>query len=112
MSRRGFTAALAILFALLVSGCASMRGEPLPRVTIVTEFGEITAELYPEKAPVTVANFLRYAEAGHFTNGTFFRTVRPTTSRMIPFASPSFRRASIPRAIVNGSLPFRSSART
>ena len=27
-----------------------------------TPFGEITAELYPEKAPTTVANFLSYVK--------------------------------------------------
>ena len=35
----------------------------------------MVAELYPEKAPVTVANFLHYVDAGYFTNGQFFRTV-------------------------------------
>jgi peptidyl-prolyl cis-trans isomerase A (cyclophilin A) len=62
--------------ALVTAGCASAPSSTLPRVTIVTELGEITAELYPEQAPVTVANFLRYVEAGHFANGSFFRTVR------------------------------------
>src|SRR5687767_4805670 len=63
--------------SLVLAGCATTSRTPLPRVTIVTEMGEITAELYPEQAPLSVANFLRYAEAGHFTNGNFFRTVRP-----------------------------------
>jgi peptidyl-prolyl cis-trans isomerase A (cyclophilin A) len=77
MSTRSLAVAFALPFALALAGCLTMRGEPLPRVTIVTEYGEITAELYPDRAPVTVANFLRYVEAGHFTNGNFFRTVRP-----------------------------------
>jgi len=36
--------------------------------------GDITLELYPDKAPVTVANFLEYAKAG-FYNGTIFHRV-------------------------------------
>jgi len=44
-------------------------------VTLQTELGDIEVELYSKKAPVTVANFLRYVEAGFFTEGRFFRTV-------------------------------------
>jgi peptidyl-prolyl cis-trans isomerase A (cyclophilin A) len=37
--------------------------------------GEIKVELYPEKAPITVANFLRYLDEGLYDGTTFFRTV-------------------------------------
>ena len=47
-----------------------------PRVRIKTEFGDIVLELYPEQAPITVANFLGYVDARHYDGGTFFRTVR------------------------------------
>jgi cyclophilin family peptidyl-prolyl cis-trans isomerase len=46
-----------------------------PRVMIQTELGDIEAELYPDEAPITVANFLRYVDGGFFTGGSFFRTV-------------------------------------
>ena len=46
------------------------------RIRIVTELGAIEAELFPARAPATVANFLRYVDGGFFTDGTFFRTVR------------------------------------
>ena len=32
-------------------------------------------ELAADKAPVTVANFLKYVNEGHYTGGSFFRTV-------------------------------------
>lgn len=44
-------------------------------VNILTEHGAITVALYPNRAPVTVANFLRYVEAGYYDGGSFFRTV-------------------------------------
>ena len=44
------------------------------RVEIRTSAGSFVLELYPEKAPKTVANFLRYAEDG-FYNGTIFHRV-------------------------------------
>lgn len=46
------------------------------RIRIVTTMGAIEAELYPARAPGTVANFLRYVDGGYFTDGSFFRTVR------------------------------------
>jgi peptidyl-prolyl cis-trans isomerase A (cyclophilin A) len=49
---------------------------PLPRATIVTELGEIVVEFEPEKAPITVTNFLRYMDAAYFDGGRFHRTVK------------------------------------
>ncbi len=46
-----------------------------PRVVIRTELGDITVELYPDKAPVTVANFLKYVKEKRFKEATFYRTV-------------------------------------
>jgi peptidyl-prolyl cis-trans isomerase A (cyclophilin A) len=47
---------------------------PIP-IRIVTEYGDIDAELDSARAPITVTNFLRYVDAHLFDNGTFFRTV-------------------------------------
>jgi peptidyl-prolyl cis-trans isomerase A (cyclophilin A) len=45
-------------------------------VDIETEIGRITLRLYPSKAPLTVANFLRYVDARNYDGGTFYRSVR------------------------------------
>jgi peptidyl-prolyl cis-trans isomerase A (cyclophilin A) len=42
---------------------------------IKTSLGDITVELYPQKAPITVANFLKYVDAHLYDNTTFFRSV-------------------------------------
>jgi peptidyl-prolyl cis-trans isomerase A (cyclophilin A) len=42
---------------------------------IKTSLGDITVELYPKKAPITVANFLKYVDAHFYDNTTFFRSV-------------------------------------
>lgn len=42
---------------------------------IKTSLGDITFELYPKKAPITVANFLKYVDAHLYDNTTFFRSV-------------------------------------
>ncbi len=46
----------------------------LPVVEIKTSMGNIKIELYPEKAPVTVKNFLNYVAKKHY-NGTIFHRV-------------------------------------
>jgi cyclophilin family peptidyl-prolyl cis-trans isomerase len=45
-----------------------------PRVALETSAGRIVVELYPDKAPRTVANFLSYVRDGHY-NGTIFHRV-------------------------------------
>ena len=47
-----------------------------PVVTLETTKGTITIELYPEKAPETVANFIQYTQDG-FYDGTIFHRVIP-----------------------------------
>jgi peptidyl-prolyl cis-trans isomerase A (cyclophilin A) len=47
-----------------------------PQVDFKTSLGTIRVELYPAKAPKTVANFLQYVKDGHY-NGTIFHRVIP-----------------------------------
>ena len=52
----------------------AMGQDAAPRVALETNHGTIVLELNPEKAPVTVANFLQYAERGWY-DGTIFHRV-------------------------------------
>jgi peptidyl-prolyl cis-trans isomerase A (cyclophilin A) len=69
---------IGLAFALvLMTGAYAQELSPPVRIRIETVPGIIIAELYPDKAPVTVANFLRYVDGGFFDGGCFMRTVRP-----------------------------------
>ena len=46
-------------------------------IVIETELGVIEAGLDAQRAPVTVANFLQYVDAGYYSGGRFHRTVTP-----------------------------------
>ncbi len=46
-----------------------------PTVIMKTKFGTIVAELYPGKAPLTVANFERYIRENRLKDALFYRTV-------------------------------------
>ena len=47
-----------------------------PKVIFSTTLGDITIELYSDKAPVTVKNFLTYVDEGYYS-GTIFHRVIP-----------------------------------
>lgn len=67
--------ALALAFTLL-TGTPVMSETSNPTVTLETTEGTIVIELYPNEAPITVANFLEYAKS-NFYNGTIFHRVIP-----------------------------------
>ncbi len=68
---------LALLSALGVLAAVT----PVPavesaKVALETSKGRVVLELYPDKAPATVKNFLDYVAAGHY-DGTLFHRVIP-----------------------------------
>jgi len=64
---------LLLALAALVSASQALAADP--RVELKTNRGAIVLELYPEKAPKTVANFLQYVKDGHYTGTTFHRVI-------------------------------------
>lgn len=65
----------AIVTGLTLASTFSLtQAAEMPRVSLKTNMGEIVLELYPEKAPKSVANFLQYVKNGHY-NGTIFHRV-------------------------------------
>lgn len=61
--------------ALLAAPLAAQDSRPV-MVRIETALGEIVVALRPDRAPKTVANFLRYVDAGLYDGGVFHRTVK------------------------------------
>ena len=77
--------ALAALAVLLVAACSgSGSGESSgateatgnPVVVLSTTLGDIKIELYPDKAPKTVENFLRYVNEGKYDGTIFHRVIK------------------------------------
>lgn len=65
-------------------------------VVLETEMGDITLALYPDRAPVTVTNFLKYLHAGYYDGGYFYRVVRPDNDNGAPPISVIQAEAVIP----------------
>jgi cyclophilin family peptidyl-prolyl cis-trans isomerase len=64
--------AVAVMSSASGAGSAGAR----PRATIETSMGKIVVELYKDKAPKTVENFIKLAKQG-FYNGVIFHRVIP-----------------------------------
>jgi len=63
---------LVIACCLFLSTCSSNKN---PCIRIITNFGNIDAELYPEKAPKTVVAFLSYIDSGLYKHSSFYRVL-------------------------------------
>ncbi len=73
MSRLILTAIFTSVFHVTV---ASELAAELVTVQMQTSAGNITLELYPDAAPLTVANFLNYVDRHFYDQGSFYRVVR------------------------------------
>ena len=77
MLRSAFPSALVLLpLAALAVGfaAAAQPAEKNPTVVMKTSMGAVKIELYPDKTPETVKNFLKYVDDG-FYSGTIFHRV-------------------------------------
>ena len=68
---------LSLVLGLLPLAAPAKEATAMPvNIVLETNLGAITLELYPDKAPKTVANFTDYIRAGHY-DGTVFHRVIP-----------------------------------
>jgi cyclophilin family peptidyl-prolyl cis-trans isomerase len=119
MDSRRLCAALFLLASAALSALATETAAPpvpappsAPRVALDTSLGRIVFELYRDKAPRTVANFLAYVRDGHY-NGTVFHRVVPELlvqgGAFTPDLQQKPERAPIPNEANNGLSNLRGS---
>ena len=70
-------AVLALLGGVLLFAAppAQTDADANPQARIQTNAGDITVELYPGEAPLTVANFLSYVDSGFYAGTVFHRVI-------------------------------------
>src|SRR5512134_989223 len=74
--RKAILSAAAILLCCglaLAAEPAKKGGNPV--VLLETSMGNIKVELYPDKAPISVKNFLSYVKEGHYDGLIFHRVI-------------------------------------
>lgn len=69
----------------LLAACGAPDADPATettiRIAIETGEGVIEADLFPDRAPVTVAHFIAHVSAGTYDGASFYRTVRDDNDR-------------------------------
>ncbi|MHC4237882.1 MAG: peptidylprolyl isomerase [Planctomycetota bacterium] len=66
---------ITLILLFIVAGATALAVQN-PRVVLETNFGDIVIELYPEDAPVTVDNFLKYVNDGFYDGTVFHRVIK------------------------------------
>jgi len=69
-----------VLLSMTFAGAASARAatkasDAQSFVKVYTSLGDFVIQLFPERAPLTVKNFLRYVDRGQYTNTLFHRVI-------------------------------------
>ena len=72
LNRRAAAAVLALLCAQATHAAGANEA---PRVKFATTAGDIVVEVYPDKAPKTVENFLQYVRDKHYDGTVFHRVI-------------------------------------
>jgi len=75
-----------VLALLELSSCSHKKYEN-PHVKIETDYGDIEIELYPSKAPKSVAAFLSYVDSDLYKNSSFYRVLKEENQPSSSFKS-------------------------
>ena len=65
-----------LLLALAFAIASTVAAGANPQVELDTTAGQIKIQLYPDAAPKTVENFLKYVNAGHYSGTQFHRVIK------------------------------------
>ena len=68
------TTLIAAFLSLAISGSHAF-AQPAPKIKFTTTEGDFVVEVYPDKAPKTVANFLQYVKDKHYDGLIFHRVI-------------------------------------
>lgn len=68
-------AVLCLVATMVFFAPASDAAGPNPVVIMETSMGRVIVMLYPKEAPITVANFLKYVDAGFYDKTIFHRVI-------------------------------------
>ncbi|WP_137917755.1 peptidylprolyl isomerase [Hydrogenophaga sp. 2FB] len=73
--RRAMALFLAVATSAALLPLSASAQAAAPRVKLTTSAGDIVVEVYPDKAPKTVENFLQYVQDKHYEGTVFHRVI-------------------------------------
>src|ERR1700685_4142004 len=72
----GLLVAGGLVFAVLYSDYEPGPSGPNPQVVMETSMGTVKMELFQDKAPISVKNFLQYVDTRHYDGTIFHRVIK------------------------------------
>jgi len=96
---------ISAVFTLAMLAYSTLAAAANPEVELKTNMGTITLELYPDKAPKTVENFLQYVKDGFFKGTIFHRVINGFMVQgggFTPELAQKKTRAPVPNEANNG----------
>lgn len=79
---------------------------------IKTSLGNIKIELYPEKAPATVANFLKYVDNQLYDGTNFYRTCTPENEKDRSIKIQVIQGGDVPKSKQFDPIPIETTFKT
>lgn len=79
---------------------------------IKTSLGDIYIELYPSKAPVTVANFMRYVDNKLYNGSSFFRVCTPANEATRKVKIEVIQGGNVPDSSLYDSIKIETTKQT
>ena len=79
---------------------------------ITTDLGAIRVELYPDQAPLTVANFLKYADQNLYAGTTFYRVCTPENEKERIIKIEVIQGGDVPEAKQFGPVKMETTRQT
>lgn len=103
------TISVIICLSLLTLGTWAQKS---PSCLIKTSMGDIQIELYPEKAPVTVANFLKYVDQKMYDGTNFYRVCTPENEKERKVKIEVIQGGDVPEAKQFAPIPIETTRQT
>ncbi len=100
----GFFFCAALFATAFAAGCGAGSGDSAPpeqaaepaedtvAVVFETAMGDVEVALYPDRAPVSVAQFLRYVDGAHYDGATLYRATRTAVGHSFDIVQGGLRR--------------------
>jgi peptidyl-prolyl cis-trans isomerase A (cyclophilin A) len=101
-----------LILALLILSVQLAFSKKADLCIIQTSLGDIQVELYPDKAPVTVANFLKYVDQKLYDGTTFFRVCTPENEKERTIKIEVIQGGDVPESKQFEPIPIETTKQT
>ncbi|GAA3991248.1 peptidylprolyl isomerase [Mucilaginibacter dorajii] len=100
------------IFCLAVTSVLTAFAQKPIHCLIKTSLGDIAIELYPTKAPVSVANFMKYVDKHAYNGSSFFRVCTPVNEATRKVKIQVIQGGNMPDSLILDSIKIETTKST